>query len=123
MNGRSHRLALHVDQNNPDVMRLALNNARNVHELYQKRGEDVAIEIVANSGGLHMLRDDTSPVMEEIRALLKTLPQLALSACNNTKTGMWRSKKASPCRSSRGRPSCPPAWGGWSSWRSRATLT
>ena len=97
MNHRSHRLALHVDQNDANVMRLALTNARNVNELYQKHGEDVAIEIVANSGGLHMLRDDTSPVKEEIRALLKTLPHLVFAACNNTKTGMEKTEgKAVP---------------------------
>jgi intracellular sulfur oxidation DsrE/DsrF family protein len=83
-----HRLALHVDQNDPDIMKLALNNARNAHELYQERGEEVAIEIVAYSQGLHMLRSDTSPVQEEIREMRKKLPQLAFGACNNTKTGM-----------------------------------
>ena len=83
-----HRLALHVDQNDPEIMKLALNNARNAHELYAERGEAVAIEIVTYSQGLHMLRADTSPVKEEIRALRKTLPQLAFGACNNTKTGM-----------------------------------
>ena len=85
---KAHRIAFHVDQNDADVMKLALNNARNAHELYQERGETVAIEIVAYSQGLHMLRDDTSPVKEEIRALRKQLPQLAFGACNNTKTGM-----------------------------------
>lgn len=83
-----HRIAFHVDQNDAEIMKLALNNARNAHELYGERGEDVAIEIVAYSQGLHMLREDTSPVKDEIRALRKQLPQLAFGACNNTKTGM-----------------------------------
>ena len=74
---KSHRLALHVDQNDPGVMKLALNNASNVYNHYRERREEVAIEIVANSGGLHMLRDDTSPVKEEIRELRKQVPQVA----------------------------------------------
>lgn len=45
------RLALHVDQNDPSVMKLALNNATNVYNHYRGRGQEVAIEIVANSGG------------------------------------------------------------------------
>jgi uncharacterized protein len=66
-NEKSHRLALHIDVNDPEVMKLAFNNARNAHELYTEWGETVAIEIVAYSQGLHMLREDTSPVKEEIK--------------------------------------------------------
>ena len=83
-----HRMAVHVDQNDPDVMRLALNNSRNAYDLYKERGEEVAVEIVCYSLGLHMLREDTSPVKAEIRELRKTFPQIAFGACNNTKMGM-----------------------------------
>src|SRR5215469_11104181 len=83
-----HRLAIHVDQNDADVMKLAMNNTRNANELYKERGEELAVEIVCYSQGLHMLRDDTSPVKNEIRALRKIVPQVAFGACNNTKTAM-----------------------------------
>jgi intracellular sulfur oxidation DsrE/DsrF family protein len=83
-----HKLALHVDRNDPDVMKLAMNNARNAFDLYKERGEELAVEIVAYSQGLHMLRDDTSPVKDEIRELRKHVPQVAFGACNNTKRGM-----------------------------------
>ena len=85
---KQHKLAIHVDQNDPAVMRLALGNSRNAHELYTAMGEDVAIEIVCYSQGLHMLRDDTSPVKEEIKALRTNVPTVAFGACNNTKMGM-----------------------------------
>ena len=85
---KQHKLAIHVDQNDLAVMRLALGNTRNVHELYTSMGEDVAIEIVCYSQGLHMLRDDTSPVKTEIRELRKIVPQVAFGACNNTKNAM-----------------------------------
>jgi intracellular sulfur oxidation DsrE/DsrF family protein len=87
---KHHKLAIHVDVNDPEVMKLAFNNARNAHELYTEWGEDVAIEIVAYSQGLHMLRDDTSPVKEEIKVLRAKVPQVAFVACNNTKKGMER---------------------------------
>ena len=89
---KNHKLALHVDQNDPAVMRLALGNARNAHELYESMGEEVAIEIVAYSQGLHMLRDDTSPVKDEIRATRAKVPQLAFGACNNTKKAMEKTE-------------------------------
>ena len=85
---KQHKLVLHVDQNDAAVMRLALGNSRNAYDLYTSWGEDVAIEIVCYSQGLHMLRDDTSPVKDEIRAARAKVPQLAFGACNNTKKGM-----------------------------------
>jgi intracellular sulfur oxidation DsrE/DsrF family protein len=87
-----HKLAIHVDQNDPAIYRLALGNARNVQELYTSIGEMVAIEIVCYNQGLHMLRDDTSPVKEEIRATRAKVPQIAFAACNNTKRNMERAE-------------------------------
>ena len=87
---KQHKLVVHVDQNDPAVMRLALGNSRNAHELYTSWGEDVAIEIVCYSQGLHMLRDDTSPVKDRIKELSEvSFPSnITFSACNNTKQGM-----------------------------------
>jgi uncharacterized protein len=89
---KQHKLAIHVDQNDPAVMRLALNNARNCHELYTSRGDDIAIEIVCYGQGLHMLRDDTSPVKEEIKSTRAKVPQLAFSACANTRRAMEKTE-------------------------------
>ena len=87
---KNHKLAIHVDVNDPEVMKLCLNNARNAHDLYTEWGEQVAIEIVAYSQGFHMLREDTSPVKEEIKALRAKVPTVAFGACNNTKKAMER---------------------------------
>lgn len=89
---RQHKLAIHVDQNDAAVMRLALANARNAQELYAAAGDDAAIEIVCYSQGLHMLREDTSPVKEDIRSTRTKVPQLAFGACNNTKRAMERTE-------------------------------
>jgi uncharacterized protein len=37
-----------------------------------------------------MLRDDTSPVKQEIRDLRVKVPQAAFAACNNTKNAMQK---------------------------------
>ena len=55
----AHKLALHIDQNDPAVMNLVLNNAKNVESYYADKGETVAIEIVAYGPGLKMYTADS----------------------------------------------------------------
>ena len=89
-----HRLAIHVDQNDPQVMNLALNNATNVIEYYRAKNEDVDVDIVTYGPGLHMLRADTSPVQDRLKRLkeLAYPGNVQLSACNNTKQGMEKTE-------------------------------
>ena len=91
---KPHHIAIQVDQNDPQVMNLALNNATNVIEYYRARNEDVAVDIVAYGPGLHMLRADTSPVQDRIKRLKDIgLPgKIQFSACNNTKQGMEKAE-------------------------------
>jgi hypothetical protein len=91
---KSHRVSIQVDQNDPQVMNLALNNASNVIEYYRAKNEDVDVDIVTYGPGLHMLRDDTSPVKDRIRRLKElTFPgKIQFSACNNTKQGMEKAE-------------------------------
>ena len=88
--GKPHRVVIQVDQNDAEVMNLALNNARNLLDYYRDKNEDVDLEIVAYGPGLHMLRDDTSPVKDRIKELtaLSYPSKIVFSACNNTKQGM-----------------------------------
>jgi intracellular sulfur oxidation DsrE/DsrF family protein len=87
---KAHRLLIQVDQNDPAVMNLALNNATNVIEYYRSKGEDVDVDVVTYGPGLHMLRTDTSPVKDRIKNLKDTAfpSKIQFSACNNTKEGM-----------------------------------
>ena len=89
-----HRLAIHVDQNDPQVMNLALNNATNVLEYYRAKNEDVEVDIVTYGPGLHMLRADTSPVQDRIKRLKEmAFPgKIEFSACNNTRQGMEKTE-------------------------------
>ena len=72
---KQHRLILQVNSNEPAMMNLALNNATNVVQYYKDLGEKVSIEVVTFGPGLHMLRDDTSPVKARIKALAESNPQ------------------------------------------------
>jgi uncharacterized protein len=94
---KTHRLVLQVDTNDPATMKLALNNATNVEQYYRQRGEHVQIEIVAFGGGLNMLRDDTSPVKDRIKAIAETSPSITFRACTNTMDNMRKAEdKAIP---------------------------
>jgi len=85
-----HRVSIQVDQNDPAVMNLALNNASNIMETYKEKGEEVEIELVTYGPGLNMLRDDTSPVKDRLKqiAQLSFPSKIRFSACNVTKRGM-----------------------------------
>ncbi len=88
--GKRHRVVFQVDQNDPALMNLVLNNATNVMEYYRAKSEDVDIDIVTYGPGLHMLRADTSPVQDRIKRIKEyAFPgKIQFSACNNTKEGM-----------------------------------
>ena len=86
---KAHRVAIQVDQNDPAVMNLALNNATNIFEYYRTKGELVEVNIVTYGPGLFMLRDN-SPVQDRIKQLknLAFPGKIQFSACNITKQGM-----------------------------------
>jgi intracellular sulfur oxidation DsrE/DsrF family protein len=88
----AHRLVVQVDVNDPVVMNLALNNMSNVAQHYSETGQKVEIELVAFGPGLHMLRDDTSPVKARIKSMSESMPELVFSACGNTRENMTRAE-------------------------------
>ena len=87
-----HKVAIHVDENDPARMNLALNNVANVKKYYDSKGESVEIELVAYGPGLHMFRADTSPVKDRLSVMALEIAGLTCSACGNTHRNM--SKKA-----------------------------
>jgi uncharacterized protein len=91
---KPHRIAIQIDQNDPQVMNLALNNATNIFEYYRAKNEDVDIDIVTFGPGLHMLRADDSPVQDRLKRLkdMAFPGKIQLSACNNTKQGMEKAE-------------------------------
>jgi uncharacterized protein len=87
-----HKLAIQVDQNDKAVMHLALNNAKNVLDYYNAKGERVDIEIVTYGPGLHMLRADTSPVKERIGPMSLENPSVKFIACGNTQANQSKAE-------------------------------
>ena len=87
-----HNLVLQVNTNEPAMMNLALNNATNVAQYYKDLGEKVSIEVVTFGPGLHMLRDDTSPVKARIEVLALSTPEISFKACGNTRENMRKAE-------------------------------
>ena len=85
---KEHHLILQVNTNDAAAMNLALNNATNVAQYYEKVGEPVKIEVVAFGPGLHMLRDDTSPVKARIETMALSTPEVSFKACGVTEENM-----------------------------------
>jgi len=87
-----HHVAIQVDVNDPAVMNLALNNVVNIAQDYSAKGEEVEIEIVTYGPGLHMLRDDTSPVKARVKSIRESMPNVAFAACDNTRKAMQKAE-------------------------------
>ncbi len=85
---KTHKIAIHVDDSDPQRLNLALNNVDNIQKYYASKGETVSIEVVTYGPGLVLLRADTSPVKERVKTMSMEYPELRFSACENTRAGM-----------------------------------
>ena len=91
-----HRLALQISDNDPVKMNAVLNVAANVSKYYSDKGDEVEIQIVAFNAGLHMLRDDTSPVKPRLKSFKQGMPNVSFMACENTLEAMTRTEGKEP---------------------------
>lgn len=85
-----HYLALYITDNSEGKMTTVLNVAANATTYYQGIGEELEVRIVAFNAGLHMLREDTSPVLERLNSFGQSMPNVTFVACGNTIAGMTR---------------------------------
>ena len=83
-----HHLALQISDESPEKMTTVLNNAANVSRYYSEKGEEVEIRIVAFNAGVNMMRTDKSPVLDRLKSVTESLPNLTLEVCGNTLDGM-----------------------------------
>ena len=94
--GEAHKLALQISDNTPEKMNAVLNVATNVSKYYSDKGQEVEIQIVAFNAGLHMLRDDTSPVKPRLNSFKQSMPNVSFIACDNTLHSMTRNEGKEP---------------------------
>lgn len=82
--GKTHYVAIHVDQNDPQIMNMALNNVVNITRYYEDQGDTVVVELVAYGPGLNMYIPGKSPVADRISTMSLELEHLSFAACGNT---------------------------------------
>ncbi|WP_246525682.1 DsrE family protein [Thalassovita aquimarina] len=80
----AHKIAVHVNNGDPKVLNMALNNVQNVKAYYDAKGEEVEIELVAYGPGLVMFIDGKSPVADRVKTMSLENEHLSFSACGNT---------------------------------------
>ncbi len=81
---KTHRVVIHVDDNDPKRMNMALNNAANVDAYYKDKSEPVEIEVVAYGPGLFMLHAAKSPVKDRVISFGQNFENISFKACGNT---------------------------------------
>lgn len=89
----TYKVALHVDDNDAAKMNLTLNNVNNIVADFKKSGRKIDIQVVTYGPGLHMFRDDTSPVKARIQEIALANPNVTFAACGNTQTNMSKAEK------------------------------
>lgn len=81
------RVVLHLDSGDPARLDASLDLAE---RLLARRGADVRIEIVVNSNGLNLLRQDISPHRARIEDLARRHANLAFLACGQAMARLQR---------------------------------
>lgn len=79
-----HRIVLHLDEADPARQNLVLNNASNLNQYYQDKGEEAVIEIVTYGPGLTMLIPGKSPVADRVKSIAQNYDNVTFRACANT---------------------------------------
>ena len=87
---------MQISDNDPATMNKVLNVAGNFARMQSEKGNMFEIEIVAFNAGLHMLREDTSPVMDRVKSFSSSIPDLRFSACQNTIDGITKKEGKAP---------------------------
>ncbi len=90
------KVALHVNFDDPERLNYVLNNAENIYQYYRQQEKKIEIRIVAHGPGLHMLRQDTSPVKERIAGMAAAQEGLGFYACTNTQEKMAKAEGKKP---------------------------
>jgi intracellular sulfur oxidation DsrE/DsrF family protein len=77
------KVMLHLNSGDRERMLDALTEAENLLKYYRDTNQVARVEVVTNSGGLNLLRADTSPDPERIKRLYRDWNNLVFVACQN----------------------------------------
>lgn len=80
-----HRVVFQVNADDLAPMKHAISNSINLVRHYRDVHQSVRVEIVAYGLGITMFRADTSPVRDMLEYMRSNFPEIAFTACGNTK--------------------------------------
>ncbi len=74
---------LHIDSKDHLKFKAALDKAEALVAMYQAAAHPYEIEVIANAGGLDMLREGETPYADRVRQLSQRYPNIKFIACSN----------------------------------------
>lgn len=90
------KILLHLSSAEPDKLEQALDTAEELLASYRELHQPVEIEVVANAGGLDLLRADVSPFADRVRELQRQYDNLTFLACQTAMNRLRRERHVSP---------------------------
>lgn len=78
------KIIVHVGSSNPVRLKTALDETENLLDSYQRSNRKLQVEIVANGGGVDLLRADVSPYVKRIDSMREKYPNLGFMVCGQT---------------------------------------
>lgn len=76
------KVILHLASSDPERLKAALDEAEALAQEHDKSGRPVRVEVLANGGGINLLRADVSPYAVRVESLAKQHSNLSFLACN-----------------------------------------
>lgn len=86
--GVTRKIAVHVNQSDPHVMNMALNNVQNLTKYYESQGDTAIVEVVTYGPGINMLIPGNTPVKDRISVMALEMENITFSVCQTTLTRM-----------------------------------
>lgn len=90
------KILLHLSSDAPDKLEQALDTAEQLLASYREQRQPVEIEVVANAGGLELLRADVSPFADRVRELQRKYDNLTFLACQTAMNRLRREQHITP---------------------------
>lgn len=79
-----NKVLLHITTSELEKLNAIMNQAEYLLDKFKQDNQELQLEVVANSGGIDLLRTDTSPYTQRIKQLRSEYSNLQFIACSNT---------------------------------------
>lgn len=80
----SNKIILHVSSSDGNTLERTMQKVELIIDEYRRNHLPFEMEIIANSGGIDLLRQDVSPYRDRIENIINTYENVSFIACSNT---------------------------------------